>query len=262
MPLAATHRPGLAALNRRGRRGRSLCWLRMAVGLLAVALCGELTYALLASPRLAVREVVLRGDQQIVPLVAPHIRLPAGTNILTAPLDEVERQAKSVPAVRQARVSRDLPAGLVVTVERREAMAVVRSAECAVLIDPAGVPFTVPEEWGWGLPEFVSPRLASGDMDGDEPAADIAAMLRVLRALGPDPRLRATRVQMMREGRVEVTLDSGAVVNFGRPKQLGLKARCLAAALEELGPERIGRLDLADPGAAFWEPRAEVALTP
>ena len=46
------------------------------------------------------------------------------------------------------------------TIERREPVAVVRRADVAFLIDPDGVPFTVADEWGWGLPELTGPRLA------------------------------------------------------------------------------------------------------
>jgi cell division protein FtsQ len=258
--LGATHRPGLGALSTRQAALPPVVWLRLLAALVGIALLAELAFVVLASPRLAVRAVVVRGDREIAALVAPRIRLPANTNIVRVPLEMVRRQAESVPAVRRARVGRDLPFDIVVRVERREPMAVVRSAERAVLVDPEGIPFIVPEEWGWGLPELVSPRLAGADFEAEGAADDIAAMLKVMRALGPDPRLRATRVQVMRDGDIEVTLECGAVVNLGRAAQLGAKARCLAAALQQLGRDRIARLDVADPKAAFWRPRPEGAL--
>ena len=254
--MDANHRPALGAVR---SAGPSPLWrLRLAAGIVIVLFAVELVYIALASPRLAVREVTIRGDRQIAGVVAEAIRLPANTNVLRAPLDLVKKQAESLPAVREARVSRDFPNRLVVTVERREAVAVIRGAKRAILVDPEGVAFTVSEEWGWGLPEMVGPRLGDQGVEAEGASSEIEVLLAVLRALGTDPRLRATRLQLGREGQIEVTLASGARVNLGEGKELAAKAGLLAAAMEQIGANRIARLDLADPKAAFWEPRGDV----
>ncbi len=248
------HRLRLGALN--STRGPSPLWrLRLLAGLALVALALELIYITLASPRFAVREVVVRGDPIVARLVASQIKLPSNTNMLRAPLSLVRQQAESVPAVSEAHVARLLPREIMVTVERREPIAVIRRTEQAILVDAQGVPFSLPQEWGWGLPELVAKGLISGDIARQEAKADIGALLGVLRALGPDPRLRATRLQLAWDRRIEVTLDSGAKVNLGEGRELGAKARLLATALEQVGAERIARLDLADPSSAFWVPR-------
>jgi cell division protein FtsQ len=253
MAFDATHRPALGAV----RSGElSPLWkLRLAAGVLLVVLCAEVVYIALASPRFALRTVTVRGDSQIAPMVAAGIRLPENTNMLRAPVGLVERQAESVPAVKEARVNRAFPNRLVVTVERREAVAVIRGAERALLVDRGGLAFSVPDEWGWGLPELVSPHLQEAKLGGDAGAKEIGVLLGVLRALGPEPKLRTTRLQLRPEGQIEITLDSGGTVNMGRPTELAAKSKLLEAALEQIGPERIARLDLSEPAAAFWEPR-------
>jgi len=253
MAFDATHRPALGAV--RSGDVSPLWRLRLAVGILLVVLGAELVYIALASPRFALRTVTIEGDSQIAPMVAASIKLPGNTSMLRAPVGLVERQAESVPAVKEARVNRAFPNRLVVTVERREAVAVIRGAERAILVDRGGVAFSVPDEWGWGLPELVSPHLLEAKLGGDAGAKDIGLLLTVLKALGPEPKLRTTRLQLHPDGQVEIALDSGGVVNLGRPTELPAKAKLLEAALSQIGPERIARLDLSEPAAAFWEPR-------
>jgi cell division protein FtsQ len=254
--LDANHRPALGAIR---STGPGPLWrLRLAAGVVILLFAVELVYIALASPRLAVCGVTVRGDQQIAGAVAEAIRLPANTNVLRAPLDLVKEQAESVPAVREARVSRDFPNRLAVTVERREAVAVVRGATRAILVDPDGVAFTVPEEWGWGLPEMVGPHLGDDGAEAQRASSEIDLLLAVLSALGTDPSLRTTRLQLGSDEQIEVTLASGAGVNLGEGNELAAKAKLLAAAIEQLGAKRIARLDLADPKAAFWEPRKDV----
>jgi hypothetical protein len=80
-------------------------------------------------------------------------------------------------------------------------------------------------------------------------------MLTVLRLLGTDPRLRVTRLEYDGERDLEVTLCSGARVQLGAITELEEKARLLAAAIDQLGGDRIEYANLSDPRAAYWRPR-------
>lgn len=251
--LDALHRPGLSAVGPGASESR-VRRLRSAVLLLAVLFAAELMYAVLSSPRLAVREVIVRGDPRLAQVVAASISLPPNTNVLRAPLEEVKRQVEGIAAVGQARVGRSLPSRLVVTVERREPVAVIRRDDAAVLVDREGIRFSLPEERGWGLPELVAPDILSGDPAGDRGKGEVDLLLRVLQKLGNDPRIRATRLQLASDGKIEVLLDSGTRVSMGTEEQLSAKVRLLAAVLDQIGIENIARIDLADPEAAFWEP--------
>jgi cell division protein FtsQ len=229
--------------------------LSLAVALAVAALLVEIIYIPLASARFAVRSVEVRGDENVARAAAASIHLPANTSMLRAPLRLIEQQAEGCAAVREARASRALPDRVIVAVERREPIAVIRRADAAFLVDPNGVPFTVAGECGWGLPELSAPHLAAGALTSEAARAEIRDSLAVLRALGPDPRLRVTRLQLGRDGRIELILDSGTAVYLGRPKDLGVKARLLVAVIEQIGIDRIKRLDLSLPPSAWWEPR-------
>jgi cell division septal protein FtsQ len=251
--LDALHRPGLRAVPPGSARG-PLRRLHVAVALTFALLAVELTYIVLASPRFAVREVLVRGDADLAREVVKAVSLPPNTNMVSAPLAEVKRQAEAVPAVREARVERSFPARLVLTLERREPVAVIRREEQAMLVDREGIVFALPEEWGWGLPELVASHIESGDVAGDEAAREVALLLRVLRALGNDPGIRPTRLQLGADGTIGILLDSGTRVSMGTREQLAAKVKLLAATLDQIGAERIARIDLAEPEAASWEP--------
>ncbi len=254
MPTRA-HRPSLGALAHPKIGIGWVAGLRLAAALLLMALAVEAAYIAFASPRLAVREITLIGDPRVCRQAAVEISLPANTNIFRAPARVLARQVEALPPVRRAYVSRQLPGRLAVTIERREAAAVIRYAQHSLLVDPGGVVFTLEDEWGWGLPELIGRHLTEADARTAAAQAEIADMLTVLRLLGTDPRLRVTRLEYDGKRDLEVTLCSGARVQLGAITELKEKAQLLAAAIDQLGGDRIEYANLSDPRAAYWRPR-------
>ena len=252
-----SHRPSLGAVAARRATVRWRPGLRLGAVLAVAALTAELAYIACASPRFAVREVELRGDPRVIEQVSSRISLPANTNILRAPTRRVAEQVEAVAAVREAHVSRDFPSRLVVTVEGREAIAVIRQDAGAMLVDPDGAVFALRDEWGWGLPELVGPHLIGSSARKAAAADEIASLLTVLRAFGPDPRLRMTRLTFRGDRDIEVTLCSGPKAQLGETTELGEKARLLIETVEQLGAERVEYVNLSDPRAAYWRPRAD-----
>ncbi len=255
MALGTVYRPKLGALDSHqddlGER-----WLRLAVALAAAVLAVEVLLIPFKSPRFAVREVVLRGDPRVTAMVAPRLALPQNTNFFRAPTRRLAQIAESVPAVQEATVARSFPARLVVTIGKREPVAVVRRADEAMLVDPSGVVFSVRDEWGWGLPEMVGSKLTKADIGSAAGKEQIGVLLGVLRQLGPDPRLRVARLEMASDGRIEAALEAGARVRFGDTESMDVKIRLLSAALDQLGVKRIEYIDLSNPRNAYWRQRA------
>jgi cell division protein FtsQ len=256
MAQGAAYRPKLGALTtREAREVDGTERLQRAVFIAVAALILEVVLIPFTSPRFAVREIVLRGDPPVTALAAKQALLPQGTNFFRAPVNRLAEAVKSVPAVQTARVDRSFPNRLVVTVERREAVAVMRQADETRLVDPDGVVFSVPGEWGWGLPELMGAKLTKESIGTAEGKAEVASLLRVLRTLGPDPRLRVARLGLTREGVIEAALESGARVRFGDGEQLDVKIKLLLAALDQLGADRVEYMDLSNPRTAYWRER-------
>ena len=85
--------------------------------------------------------------------------------------------------------------------------------------------------------------------------SEIRDLLAVLQALGPDPRLRVTRLQLGATGESSSHWTLAQSLSWAQQRTLGPKARLLVAAIEQIGIERIKRLDLSIPRTAYWEPR-------
>jgi cell division septal protein FtsQ len=251
------HRPSIGAVGSEGPASRTVGWLRLAAVLCGAALGLEILCIVLASPRLAVREIVLQGDARLIEEAAPRLRLPVNTNILRAPVGLLREQVEAVPGVRRAYVVRDFPRRLTVTLEPREAIAVIRCDDVALLVDRQGVVFTIRDEWCWGLPELSGPHLTEEEARGKEARGEIACLLAVLDALGPEPRVQVARVALDRDKGTELLLESGTRVELGAAEQLEVKARLLGAAIEQLGEARIEYLNLSEPRAAYWRPRGK-----
>ncbi len=250
------HPPALGASHPRVEgESRALRALRRVMRLCALALVVELGYGLLTSPRLAIRTVELRGDENVCREVADLVRLPAGTNYFRAPTERLARAVSACPAVRAVRVARDFPNRLVVTVQRREPVGVIREGKRALLVDAQGVVYAIRNEMGWGLPELAAPHLNLREAGTREAKAEAAALVAVLNALAPYPQVGVTQVRLDRGGEVTVMLESGAEVRLGTQEQLAEKVKLLAAVLRRIAPERIATLDLSDPEGAYWRPR-------
>ena len=260
MAQGALHRPNLEALRSRSAGRGPLSYLKAAAWLAFLLLVAEITYAAVASPRFAVREIVLRGDPAVTQQLAPNLRLPPNTNLFRAPKQLLESQAQSVAAVRRAQVRRHLPDRLVVAVERREAAAVVHRQDRSVLVDPDGVLFRVPGEWGWGMPELM--LSGSAPTTGSGLRSEAAILLDVVRTLALDPRLRVARLRFTAPNEVEALLQSGPRVNLGNPDEVEAKLDLLLTALDDLGLENVEYMDLREPDSAFWRPREAATFSP
>jgi len=250
------HPPALGASHPRIQPEHGWLWrLRWGVRLCLLALAAEMCYALLTSPRFAIRTVELRGDENVCRELAERVQLPPGTNYFRAPTERLAQMLAGFPSVRAVRVTRDFPSRLVVTVQRREPMAVIRDGERALLVDAQGVIYTIRNEMGWGLPELVAPHLNLREAGAREAKAEAAALAAVLNALAPHPQLGVTQLRLESNGEVTAMLESGAEVKLGGREQLAEKVNLLVAVLRRIAPERIATLDLSDPDGAYWRPK-------
>lgn len=257
MAQGALYRPRLGAIDSREQRDiPGLRRLRLSAVCAGALLVLELVSIPFFSPRFAVREVIVRGDPRVAEQVIPKLALRGGTNFFRAPVRHLAQSAREVAAVRRAVVARSFPNRLVVTLERREAVAVIRRAEEAILVDPEGAVFTVRDEWAWGFPELVASHLTRAEVGSAAGKAQLAKLLNVLRALGPDPQLRVARLEVTDREGIEAALESGARVRLGSPQNLEVKVRLLSAVLDRLDVKGVEYIDLSDPRTAHWRPRS------
>lgn len=139
--------PSVRRFNQRARQRRMRAAAPWLAGLVAVALLGLVGLVIYRSSVFGVRSVAVRGNTLVT---ADQVRSAAAVrhNAPLASLDlaAVARRVQRLPAVRQARITRDWPSTLVVTVTERTPVAVLaRPDKRYDEIDESGVVFrTVP----------------------------------------------------------------------------------------------------------------------
>lgn len=189
-----------------------------AAALLALALLGAVVAVLLwwaRQPMWALRTIVIEGDVThqnavtIRALVLPHLR---GT-FLTLDLQQARERFEALPWVREARVQRQFPHTLRVTLREHEALAWWGERGGSQLVSVDGVVFeanadeAVADAW----PVLAGPP---------EQAEQVVAMLRrvqpLLARLGRD----LERLELSHRGGWRLVLDGDAPIELGRGDDL------------------------------------------
>lgn len=226
-----------AAPPRRRRPNPLLVLLRpLTAALLLVALPGALAAWVLTSPRFDLREVVVEGGSERVPVdwVASALAPYDGENLVRLPLADLAAELQRNPWIDQVELRKELPGRLRVAVSERKPEAFLFNAGTLHYADAEGrpiVPVGTPEEARQaGLLEVRFAQAVPGGGGGVAGALEVAAELGRVR---PDWAAALKRIEVL--GEEDFRLHTGALrfpllVTRG---QVGPKIR----RLEELLPE-------------------------
>jgi len=225
----------------RSARRRNLIWSLGALTVFVVALLG-----VAMSPLLDIEQIQVVGaatpEHQVE--IQRASGLSEGDSIVTFRTGRAATRVDELPWVATAKVDRDLPDVVRITVTERVPVAWVKSGARAVVVDETGRVLWRAETPPPGLPELIG-------------VADIAAPGGLVRpvvlpataaALGPDLGSRTASVQLD-DGAVIVQLGGGPQLRFGAPTQVGAKARVAAAVLASLAGNPVSYIDVTVPGA-------------
>ena len=222
----AWHRPDRATrpVARGAVRGiKALVWgVLLATGAVAVGL------VLYFTPVMAVREVVVDGAQSVArEEVLRAVGVRQGTPLLQVDTDVVADRVAAIRRVATARVQRDYPSKLRVTIVERVPLAVKDFPDGPHLYDRDGVDFaTAPPPAG--VPYF--------DVDNPGPSDPATkAALQVLIALQPDVAGQVSRIEAHSIASITLTLADGRVVVWGTTDRTQEKAEKLTALLTQPG---------------------------
>ncbi|WP_433497006.1 cell division protein FtsQ/DivIB [Sphaerimonospora sp. CA-214678] len=219
--------------------------------LLMAAVVGAATWVVFHSPVLGVRQVEIIGNAVVsAQTLRAAAGVPAGTPLANVDVDEVGSRVRAVTEVESARVEREWPGTLLITVVERTPVAVVPVAEPAGERSAGGSPaeggktngsrtievYAIVDRFGVILdrvavapPRF--PVLRVQRPDPGDPA--LRAALAVLEALPDDLRVNEVRVPSVRS--ITLKLADGRTVLWGDAGRAAEKGRALAAALAEPG---------------------------
>lgn len=231
---------GAATSATTGGRARALsapaATLALLFGLFSVAL-----WAAFASPLLEVRSVEVEGAAGIhEDEVRRAAAVRMGTPLARINTSDVAADVASLPRVQTARVSRQWPHTLRVSLQERSALA--RVAGSSSLVDRSGSVFPPAGEDIERLPELRVPA-------GPPPAAASARTsgVAVLTALPARERNVVRVVTVRPDGRVVLGLDGGRTVLWGTPDDGARKAAVLGTLLSGEAGRGMRRFDVSAP---------------
>jgi hypothetical protein len=195
-------------------------------------------------------------DRTLAQEVARRLVVPPGANLLTTDIAQFARQAESCPRTKQARVRRDLPHRLLLTVKPREPLLALRKAGRYLLVDEEGMClYWVERPSGDLLRVDGIPRVkvAVGDHATGEwfdRARQVAQALLQAPDLGPCRLLvnaKQPRESMLIAG-------SGTKGIVGMDEGLSRRARLFAEVLAELQArgEKVRLMELRTRDPIWW----------
>lgn len=180
------------------------------------------------TPAMSARSVVVVGDGAVSRdevLGAADIRL--GTPLLQIDTDEVADRVAGIRRVASARVQREYPSTVRITIVERIPVVVKDFGDGPHLFDRDGVDFAT------GPPPPGLPYIDVEDPGPTDPPT--MAALQVMTALRPEVVAQVSRVAAPSVSSITLTLTDGRTVVWGTTDRTGEKAEKLAALLTQPG---------------------------
>ena len=199
----------------------------------------------LRHPYWTVRSVTVQGEvehQNAVGLraqLASSLKTNLTGGLLALDLKPVRDMFEAVPWVRQARVQRDFPNSLRVTLQEHTAVAWWGRAGSGYLVSRLGEVFEASPDEGEGLPELAGPP---------EQSARVWELFQILSTELKRLGLGLARLELSEQGSWRATLDSAATIELGRGESAELLARVhrFTATLSQLTQRYPGALQSVD----------------
>jgi cell division protein FtsQ len=189
-------------------------------------------------------QVVGAGSADHVADIRRASGLEVGDSIVTFLPGSTAGRVSDLPWVATAKVSRDLPNIVRITVTEREPVAWVKAGRGVLVVDPTGRVLWRTDAPPSGLPEL----LGVADVSGPGGLVRPVLLPATAAALGPDLGSRVASVELD-DGTVTVQVGGGPQLRFGAPTQVAAKARVANAVLAALGGNPVSYIDVTVPAA-------------
>ncbi len=205
--------------NRRARQRRLRAAAPWLAGAVALALIGLVVLVVYHTSLLGVRHVEVRGNHIVTAdQVRAAARVPSGAALASLDLGAVSRRVGTLAPVRTAKVTRDWPGSVVITVtERTPVAALARQDKRYDLIDAAGVVYRAVPSRG-DLPLLALPHAGPAD-------PTTQAVLQVLAALTGPLRAQLATLAADSPAGIRLQLQGGRQIIWGDATQNAAKTR-------------------------------------
>jgi cell division protein FtsQ len=227
---------------------RWLAWRRVAAAALVLLVVGGTIYAVCFSSLLDVEDVEIRGTGNLTTGdlttadIARAAEVPVGEPLATVDLEAIERKVRSLGEVRAVEVSRQWPHEVLIEIQERVPVAVVRMGDLLRSLDADGVVFGDRKRLPGDLPMVET----SSDTGGDalREAATVAGAL--------EPAFLATvdHLEVETVDQITLVLRDDRIVRWGNAERSEEKAEVLAALLSR----EAAVFDVSVPGSPTTSP--------
>lgn len=234
--------PEEAETRRHSRRSDP--WKAAFVVLLIVALLAVVTWVLLGSRLLVVRDVEVGGLQRMSENeVVDALGVATGTPLAKVDTDAARRRVEGLRLAESAEIVREWPATLRVRVTERTPRLAVQVGSGFRLIDADGVRIEDTDARPEGIPQVT----IKGEVEGNPAVAEAA---RIAAELPDDLLARAESIEARDRASITLVFADGGRVVWGDGERTAEKAKILQVLLREhpSGPDR--RYDVSAPGMA------------
>ena len=212
------------SFSRRRWARRWLSWRRALPVLGVLLVVGLGGYAVWFSSWLSAEQVTVAGAEQLAPAeVEQAAGVPLGEPLARVDLDAVRTRLESLAIVRSVDVVRGWPHTVEITIEERQAVAVVQIGTSLRGLDAEGVVF---RDFRTAPPDL--PRVLTSSGASSEALREAAA---VVSALPPDLGPRVDHVSVASVDQIELVLRDGRTVVWGSAEESEQKAEVLAVLL-------------------------------
>jgi cell division septal protein FtsQ len=158
----------------------------------------------------------------------------------------IVREVERLTLVRAATVRRPGLRTIVIEVEERAPVYTAVHRSAAVLVDRDGVVVDRGREPALPVVRLVTPPPSPGSLVASHAA--LANAHRAWTGLSGPLRSRVVGMDAPDEDGLEMVLDTGQVVRFGRAEQLEEKIRALGAILDDVAGSEVVLIDVRVPG--------------
>lgn len=221
--------------ERRRHKKRVIRWGRLLSVLLLIALTIELVGALLTSPYFSIRKIRVSGNKTVT--TTEILRLmdkSKGTNIFRIDKHAIVDRLTQNPAIKDARVFRRLPNGLVVDVVERKSDAILRVNGKLYLLDSSGIPYRRISEVDPKLTTISCNNLSAIHMGKPVTDLEFKAARQCLLQVRREKLPKITEIYIDQNDGLCLNTKDGFRVILGQPEQIRQKIDEAARVIREI----------------------------
>jgi cell division protein FtsQ len=205
-------------------------------------------FILLRSPLFEVRNIKVHGNQLLEEgKIISLSEIATGSNIFKIDLAEAKDKLKLIPLVKEARVTRSLPATVVIVIEERIPVGILPTGEGFIEVDGEGIYLRKASVGTPGLP-LVTGVEFSLPSPGDVIVADgLKEALAIINELDADTVAVLSEVNIGYDGQIKLYTMQGVQCRFGLAENIREKGEIFTGLLAELRSalDRVNYIDLS-----------------